>query len=385
MRKYPFILLLCILLPAGCVKDGPEDWQGYSSTPVELGDSAWVDTDYTRLVILNEGLFPTYSTIDILDFSTNRYYTDLFTKANPLAPWNLGLEATEMAFIYGQLWVLLYTSCQIAVIELPSFRIIEYMPVDYPRHMVVDGSYVYVTSYGTSISGEVSAVGKVYRINAATRKTDYVYSGLQPEGLAVLGEKLYVADSGHLSWPHRKYVSIINLKTFKEEMKEIDLPARHPNQVISRGGVLWVNTYGDTEWRSVEDMEEPPMTEPHTLIRMGVGGNGRIINGVHAEKMVLYKDKLYIYGNAAEMEGGTEWHFYRVDADGDKVEDIPFAGTGLEILQHPNAITVNPDNGDIFICDMEEDGDSRLYCFSPSLEFKWSIPTGYRTNQVLFW
>jgi hypothetical protein len=57
----------------------------------------------------------------------------------------------------------------------------------------------------------------------------------------------------------------------------------------------------------------------------------------------------------------------------------------LEILQHPNAITVNPDNGDIFICDMEEDGDSRLCCFSPSLEFKWSIPTGYRTNQVLFW
>ena len=383
MKKWLHTILLpAVLLATACFPDNLSEWSAFQSSAVEVGT---VSDGSSRILVLNEGLFPTYSSVDLLDIGSQRYYQDLFTQANPLAPWNMGTDATEMALVYDQLWVILFSSNQIAVIDLPSFSIVQYITVESPRHMLVYDGYVYVTSYGLAIvQQDASVVGKIYKINAATRSIESKAVGLQPEGLAVLGDKLFVADSGHLSWPKSKVVSVVNLKKFTVD-KMLELPLRHPNQVISRGGLLWINTLGETEWTSVDADEEPPLIVPHSLIRMGANGSGIVVDGVVAEKMALDHRILYAYGNAAELSGGTEWHLYKVDADGEEIIDIPFAGTDLEQIQHPGSIDIDPKNGDLYISDTNPDGSSRLFCLDKELHHKWDIPTGARTIQVLFW
>ena len=383
MKKILWILLPLLTLTA-CFPEALPDYTSFKGSVVDVGTDNGVSEDYSRMVILNEGIFPTYSTLDVLDFGSNNYHPDLFTQANPRVPQNIGTGATEMAIVYGQLWVLLYTSSQIAILDLPSFTLVEFIPVDFPRHLVVDGTYVYVSSYGIDATEGTSAVGKVYRINAATHKTDYLYVGSQPEGLDVLGNNLYVADSGHLNWPRGKDVSVVGTKKFKKD-KAVELPLRHPNQVIARGGRLWINTYGDSDVSSLEYGGEPPLTVPHSLIRMGISGSGRVISDVYAQGMVLDHRTLWVYGNAAELSGGTEWHLYKVDADGDEVVDIPFADTDLKQVKHPNAICLNPVNGDLYLVDTDANGKSQLFSFDQDLKFKWSVPTGTNTVQVLFW
>ena len=376
------ILLPAVLLLAACYPDNLSEWSAFQSSDVQAEAAP---EGSSRLVILNEGLFPTYSSIDLLDLTGKRYYPDLFTQANPLAPWNMGTDATDMAIVYDQLWVLLFSSNQIAVIDLPSFSLVQYIAVESPRHLVLHDGYVYVTSYGRAIVDEdASALGKIYKINVATRSVESQYVGLQPEGLAVLGEKLFIADSGHLSWPKNKEVSVINLKRFTQE-KMLVLPVRHPNQVIARGGLLWINTFGETEWSSVSADEEPPLIVPHSLVRMGSSGSGIVVEGVFAERMALDHRTLYTYGNAAELDGGTEWHLYKLDADGDEIIDIPFAGTDLEQVKNPGSLDIDPLNGDLYLCDTAADGNSRLFCFDKALNLRWSIPTGTKTIKVLFW
>ena len=383
MKKWIHTIWLpAVLLVTACFPDNLSEWSAFQSSAVEVGT---VSDGSSRILILNEGLFPAFSSVDLLDIGGQRYYQDLFTQANPLAPWNMGTDATEMALIYDQLWVILFSSNQIAVIDLPSFSIVEYITVESPRHMVLHDGYVYVTSYGLAIvQQDASVVGKIYKINAATRAVESQAVGLQPEGLAVLGEKLYVADSGHLNWPKSKVVSVVNLRQFTVD-KILDLPLRHPNQVISRGGLLWINTFGETELPSVEAEEEAPLIVPHSLIRMGSNGSGIVVDGVVAEKMALDHRILYAYGNAAELSGGTEWHLYKVDADSEGFIDIPFAGTDLEQIKSPGSLDIDPKNGDLYISETAADGNSRLFCFDKELNLKWNIPTGARTIQVLFW
>ncbi len=384
MKKLLHILLPVLLLAAACGPETLPNYTRFKGSAVEVGTDNALSEETSHLLILNESVYPDYSTIDMLDFQSGLYYSDLFWQANYRILQTLGPEVSDMAVVYGQLWVAMYLSCQIAVLDLPSFSLIEYIPVEYPRQLVVEGPYVYASSYGISSTEDVSAAGKVYRINAATRKKESLYVGAQPEGMAVLGEKLYIADSGHLKQPHSKLISVINLKTFKSE-KMVELPATHPNQVIARGGRLWVNTLGESEVSAEYEGEEPPLISPHCLIRMGVNGYGRVIDGVHAEKMVLDQRTLYLYGNAAELQGGAEWHLYKVDADGDEVIDIPFEGTDLSRVTNPTALQVHPENGDLYLADTDSNGNSRLFCFDKDLRFKWSIPTGFNTTRLLFW
>ena len=64
-------------------------------------------------------------------------------------------------------------------------------------------------------------VGAVYKVDTLTMKVvDKVTVGYQPDELAVVHGKLYVANSGGYRNPnYDRTVSVIDLKTFKEERK----------------------------------------------------------------------------------------------------------------------------------------------------------------------
>ena len=89
-------------------------------------------------------------------------------------------------------------------------------------------------------------VGAVYKVDTLTLKVvDKIPVGYQPEEMAVLNGKLYVANSGGYRVPnYDKTVSVIDLKTFTEERK-MDVAINLHRLRADKYGQVWVSSRGD--------------------------------------------------------------------------------------------------------------------------------------------
>ena len=327
------------------------------------------------------------STLDLLDFKNKKYCADIFAQANPDVVQGLGNTANDMAVVDGKLWVALNASNQVAVLQLPSAKLERVIDVESPRYIAVDGQYVYVTSYASAVyGGENMVPGKVYRINKKSYETATVEVGYQPEGLAVLKGKLYVANSGGYNWVHDNRISVIDLASFKLE-KHIEAPMTNLFQMVATEDQIWVSSYGESTWTQDEASGEwiQSVSAPQGLVSMTPNGQFTEWDGVHADKMCLCGNTLFCFGNAKEMEGGYEEWLYLINTNlgGNTYQGVRFLGSGLECVGYPYGILVNPDNGDFYICDASFTSGSKVHCFSSSLQHKWTVDTGVGTGHLL--
>ena len=384
MKKLSLLVFSVVLaaIVAGCTKENASEITGFTGIEVEVGEQ----NGSSKLFILNEGAFPGASTLDLLDFKTKKYYADVFGQANPDVPQGIGNTGNDMAIVDGNLWVLMNASNQVVVLTLPSCKLLQTLAVDSPRHICVDDNNVYISSYGAAVYGGDPVEGKVYRINRSTYASDAVTVGYQPEGVVVSGGKLYVANSGGYNWAHDNRISVIDLKTFQVE-KQLELPETNLNGLVAMGGKLWVNTYGESTWTPDADGNWiQSVSAPMSLSAVSTSGTCQTVNGVHADKMVLSGAYIYAFGNDAEMEGGYDLCLYKVNtANASVVSTTHFASSDLSRIGYPYGLSVNPENGDIYICDASFTAGSKLHCFDANCKWKWTVDTGVGTGHLLFW
>ena len=385
MKKIALLVFSAVLVAiASCTKENTPEEVPFAGIDVEVGEQ---NGSFNKLYILNEGAFPGASTLDLLDFKNKKYCADIFAQANPDVVQGLGNTANDMAVVDGKLWVALNASNQVAVLQLPSAKLERVIDVESPRYIAVDGQYVYVTSYASAVyGGENMVPGKVYRINKKSYETATVEVGYQPEGLAVLKGKLYVANSGGYNWVHDNRISVIDLASFKLE-KHIEAPMTNLFQMVATEDQIWVSSYGESTWTQDEASGEwiQSVSAPRGLVSMTPNGQFTEWDGVHADKMCLCGNTLFCFGNAKEMEGGYEEWLYLINTNlgGNTYQGVRFLGSGLECVGYPYGILVNPDNGDFYICDASFTSGSKVHCFSSSLQHKWTVDTGVGTGHLL--
>ena len=385
MKKIALLVFSAVLVAiASCTKENTPEEVPFAGIDVEVGEQ---NGSFNKLYILNEGAFPGASTLDLLDFKNKKYCADIFAQANPDVVQGLGNTANDMAVVDGKLWVALNASNQVAVLQLPSAKLERVIDVESPRYIAVDGQYVYVTSYASAVyGGENMVPGKVYRINKKSYETATVEVGYQPEGLAVLKGKLYVANSGGYNWVHDNRISVIDLASFKLE-KHIEAPMTNLFQMVATEDQIWVSSYGESTWTQDEASGEwiQSVSAPQSLVSMTPNGQFTEWDGVHADKMCLCGNTLFCFGNAKEMEGGYEEWLYLINTNlgGNTYQGVRFLGSGLECVGYPYGILVNPDNGDFYICDASFTSGSKVHCFSSSLQHKWTVDTGVGTGHLL--
>ena len=385
MKKIALLVFSAVLVAiASCTKENTPEEVPFAGIDVEVGEQ---NGSFNKLYILNEGAFPGASTLDLLDFKNKKYCADIFAQANPDVVQGLGNTANDMAVVDGKLWVALNASNQVAVLQLPSAKLERVIDVESPRYIAVDGQYVYVTSYASAVyGGENMVPGKVYRINKKSYETATVEVGYQPEGLAVLTGKLYVANSGGYNYVHDNRISVINLASFKPE-KHIEAPMTNLFQMVATEDQIWVSSYGESTWTQDEASGEwiQSVSAPQGLVSMTPNGQFTEWDGVHADKMCLCGNTLFCFGNAKEMEGGYEEWLYLINTNlgGNTYQGVRFLGSGLECVGYPYGILVNPDNGDFYICDASFTSGSKVHCFSSSLQHKWTVDTGVGTGHLL--
>ena len=297
----------------------------------------------------------------------------------------LGNTANDMAIADGKLWVLLNASNQVAVLHLPDAKLEKVIDVDSPRFIVNEGKYAYITSYAGAVYGSEDMVpGKVYRIDRNNYETATVEVGYQPEGLAVLSGKLYVANSGGYNWVHDNRISVIDLASFKLE-KHIEAPMTNLFQVAATKDKIWVSSYGEASWYQDADGNWlSTVSAPQGLVSMTPNGQFTEWDGVHANKMSLCGNTLVCFGNDAEMSGGYDNCIYFVNTTGTSFQKVSFATSDFSRVGYPYAVLMNESNNDIYMADANFTGGSKVYCFDgSSLKHKWTVNTGVGTGHLL--
>ena len=381
MKKIALLVFSAVLVAiASCTKENTSEVT-FAGIEVEVGEQS---SSFSKLYILNEGAFPGASTLDLLDFNKKKYYTDIFAQANPEVAQGIGNTGNDMALVDGELWVLLNASNQVAVLHLPDAKLKKVLYVDSPRFIVLDGIYAYITSYAGAVYGSGDMVnGKVYRIDRTNWSVSTVEVGYQPEGLAVLNGKLYVANSGGYNWMHDNRISVIDLASFKLE-KHIEAPMTNLFQMAATKDRIWVSSYGEASWyQDAEGNWLSTVSAPQGLVSMTPDGKFTEWDGVHANKMSLCGNTIVCFGNDAEMEGGYDNCLYLVNTAGDSFQKVHFSEKDLSRIGNPYAVLMNESNNDLYIADASFTGGSKVHCFDKSLKHKWTVSTGVGTGHLL--
>lgn len=345
---------------------------------VEIGTPEF--TDVTGFYLLNEGnMGSNKSTLDYYDYTTATYMRNIYGAANPDVPKELGDVGNDLQ-IYGQkMYAVVNCSNKVEVMDARTARRLGAVKIPNCRMLAFKGGYAYATSYAgpVQIDPDYKQRGYVAKIDTATLAVvDTCLVGFQPDGLAVVGEKLYVANSGgYMIGRFDHTVSVIDLLTFREE-ERIDIGMNPHYCVADRQGKLWVScrgNYGDVKGSLVcYDTRKRRIVE---RLDLSVGA------------LWQHGDSLYVIASQwvdATMSRATG--FAIVNTRTLSLEPARFMTQEVQTqLRVPYGIAVNPANGDVIVSDARNYvTPGALYCLSPVGELKWMVRTGDIPAHIAF-
>lgn len=188
-----------------------------------------------------------------LNAETWRVEKDAFKSVNGRS---LGLTAND-GIVYGsKLYVVVTDENTIEVMDnstlvsLKQIRTLDAMGTDKgykPRHITAAGGYVYVSTYGGYVAAIDTTTFAVVRTYPVT-PDETLASGMYPEGMAVSGNTLYVANSCY-GYGTNPSVASINLKSGDVTLFT-DGKINNPTDIAVHGNDLYVLDYGtyDANW-----------------------------------------------------------------------------------------------------------------------------------------
>lgn len=237
--RLSLLCLLCsVFFLAGC---RGEDEVLVRSQEVELLAKG------SSFYLLNEGnMGSNKATLDYYDAQTGRYRRNLFAETNPAVVFELGDVGNDLQIYGSKLYAVINVSGIVEVMHRHNARHIGTVQLPNCRYIVFDKGYAYVSSYAGQVTLDPTARrGYIAKIDTATLEVvDTCTVGYQPEQMAVVGNRLFVANSGGYRAPHYdRTLSVISLSTFREE-RQIDVA---PNLHLLRHheGRLYVQSRGD--------------------------------------------------------------------------------------------------------------------------------------------
>ena len=371
MKRHLIIYMAILLGIVGCRTD---DYIVYMED--EDTGAKTEATEVLGMYVLNEGnMGSNKCTLDFLDLSgeTAHYLRNIYAERNPNEVKELG-DVGNDAQIYGsKLWLVINCSNKVEV--LGAKDAVKQGKIDVPncRSVAFHQGYAYVSSYVGPVNVSQDApLGQVYKIDTLTLRTvAQVTVGYQPEELAVIGDKLYVANSGGYMVPDYDHtVSVIDLNTFTEERK-IDVAPNLHRCRADRYGQLWVSSRGDY------------YGEPSHLCWLQKDASGQLQRmgriDVVVSDMCIVGDSLYYMGmqfNYETMKNERMLGIINVATHEVVNRQLTTAKEAEAIIQ-PYGIIVNPNGRDFYLMDAKNyvsSGD--LLHFHQDGTFDYKVRTG---------
>ncbi|WP_231427556.1 MULTISPECIES: YncE family protein [Pedobacter] len=326
-------------------------------------------TAVNGLYVLNEGNWGSNkSSIDYYDYATGVYRRNIYGQANPGATLGLGDVGNDIKIYGSKLYVIVNGSGKLEILDVKTAKKLSQVDISNCRYVTFHKNKAYVTAYD----------GYVAVIDTASYKIDAkITVGRQPEEMAVVGEKLYVANSGgYSSSNYERTLSVIDLATNKEA-KRIDVAINLHRLKADQYGDLYVTSrgnYGDIKSNLyVIDTKTEAVKKKFDI---------------EASNLVIDKDFAYIISTAwSNTTMSTVVSYSKINVKDESIAAGGFItdGTQKEIVM-PYGIAVDPISSDIYITDAKDYvTPGTLYLFDKTGKKKFSVATGDIPAHLVFY
>ncbi len=351
MKKMKWTLpaMALTLFLAGCSKDDSP----ITPTPVTAG-----------VYVLNEGNWgKNNSTLTYYDINNKKASTDFYETVNGS---KLGDTGNDMLIYGSKLYIVMNVSSYIEVAEASTAKSIKKIPMvtgsdsRSPRYAVPYKNKVLISNYD----------GTVAVLDTASLTIDKsITVGSNPEQMAVVGDKLYVANSGGLNFPvYDSTLSVIDLNTLTET-KKIKV-GTSPVKLAAGDGKLFVLCTGNYADIAPSIVSVSTSTDEPT--------GHRDING---GTLVFYHSKLFVSsGYGATTAGITVLKTTDLSTDTEQ-----FISDGTSVTT-PYGMMIDGETGDVFLTDVKDYVSSgEVFCFDKTGKKKYSfmVTPGVSPNKVV--
>jgi len=368
------------LLPL-CLFSCREDEYVTYMTDEDTGVPSVEETHFDGLYILNEGnMGANRCTLDYLDLSgtdsTIHYYRNIYAERNPSTVKELGDVGNDIGIYGSKLWIVVNCSNKVEVCEARTTHRLGQVNIDNCRYLAFDGGFAYVSSYAGPVQvAENCPLGRVYKVDTLTlQKVDSVVVGYQPEEMAVVDGKLYVANSGGYRVPlYDNRIMVIDLTTF-QVIKEIEVDVNLHRLLADSHGQLWVSTRGNY-------FDVAPalycLRDDKVVARLEIP----------ISSMTIVGDSLYYIGTTfSYVDGGYKKDFGIVDVALQRCSvAVTFEAPEIKNITLPYGIIVNPHDRDFYILDAKNYVSSgELLHFDADGHFLWRVSTGDIPSRGVF-
>lgn len=245
MKRYLFIVLAGCCLAAGCRKIELVNPTEYEVLP--FGEDP--DADPIGMYLLNEGnMGSNKADLDYLDYRTAVYARGIYAEKNPNVVKELGDVGNDIQIYDGRLFAVINCSHKVEVMDAYTARRITQIDIPNCRYIRFKGKYAYVSAYVGPVAMDPNAQkGAVFKVDLDTYKiVGQVTVGYQPDELAIIGGRAYVANSGGYRAPnYDSTVSVIELETMRQ-MYKIDVAINLSRIKADAYGNLWVSSRATT-------------------------------------------------------------------------------------------------------------------------------------------
>jgi hypothetical protein len=335
--------------------------------------------DIVGMYLLNEGnMGSNKSSLDYLDLSdsTAHYYRNIYSERNPSAVMSLGDVGNDCQIYGSRLWLVINCSNKVEVAHADDAVRIGKVDIPNCRYVSFNDGYAYVSSYvGSVYSGSSSPLGSVYKVDTLSlQKVDSCTVGYQPEEMAIIDNRLYVANSGGYQGMtgqgYESTVSVIDLASM-QEVDKIEVAPNLHHLKADKYNQLWVTARGNY------------MDEESTIWWLESDANGGMKVGGHLDQPVsdlcIVGDSLYFYGSQWSEVTMTNTVTYGIinvkthQVVSTSLSDAP----EISKIRMPYGIIVNPIHRDFYLMDAKNYVSSgELLHFLPDGTFDWKVKTG---------
>ena len=372
--KHLAYYILTLLLLSACRQD-------VMIVPMEKSDPGGKTQkgDIVGMYLLNEGnMGSNKSSLDYLDLSdsTAHYYRNIYSERNPSTVMSLGDVGNDCQIYGSRLWLVINCSNKVEVAHADDAVRIGKVDIPNCRYVSFNDGYAYVSSYvGSVYSGSSSPLGSVYKVDTLSlQKVDSCTVGYQPEEMAIIGNRLYVANSGGYQGMtgqgYESTVSVIDLASM-QEVDKIEVAPNLHHLKADKYNQLWVTARGNY------------MDEESTIWWLESDANGGMKVGGHLDQPVsdlcIVGDSLYFYGSQWSEVTMTNTVTYGIinvkthQVVSTSLSDAP----EISKIRMPYGIIVNPIHRDFYLMDAKNYVSSgELLHFLPDGTFDWKVKTG---------
>ena len=326
--------------------------------------------------LLNQGnMGSNKATLDYFSYTMGTYSRNIYPDRNPGVVKELGDVGNDLQIYGGKMYAVINCSNLVEIMDAATAKHITAISIPNCRYIAFHNGKAYVTSYAGAKSIGDEEIGYVAEIDTVTltltgRRCDVGYN---PDGIAILDGKAYVANSGgYLQPEYDDRLSIIDLSSMTE-IKKVPLLTNMDRVAVSSDGLLYITSRGN--YKAYPQHDPPLPYIPPTVIAWDPKTETIVKDyGIGASNIWMSGDSCYVI--YTDFMSETGYKIINTKAKAIVSENFIKDGTDVKI-RVPYAIGVYRHAGEFMIGDATDFvSPGVLYYFNADGTLKWKADTG---------